>query len=377
MAPRVTRHAPVRARDAHRGEAARRACDAGVTRVEAREPPRRPARVARHVTQEALSGEVPLRIGRRRGELELVIDERRVLGGTRELDDLEARARLEHAVADARRLQHAVAGGELERFALALVHDAHPAAAAVDPLEAHAVPVHVVGHGPAVGDQDVRRDEAAALAARNQVAVAHPGAPARPGGVVGRARHLEGRSERRPRRLGTVRPASASTSSMRVPFGAVTWDGPSGSSRQWRRSTPGASSALRSSRTRRPWPESAATRGSSAGKIASRTEAQRAREERERVVEVVAREHDLGGADRFAHGLTGSASRRGPHRRARSGGERAHAAQRSRRPRPPTARPPRSRPRPARRSARARSRGSGSPPASHSSTRTLPAAEVA
>ena len=48
-------------------------------------------------------------------------------GRAADLDHLEFRRALEHAVADARRLQHAVARPHRERLALVLVDDAHPA----------------------------------------------------------------------------------------------------------------------------------------------------------------------------------------------------------------------------------------------------------
>ena len=106
-----------------------------------------------------------------------------VVGGTAELDDLEAVAALQHPVADLGRLQHAVAGLHEQRFALVLVDDPHPPLVAVDHLEPHLVVVHVVGHGTGRRDADVGADEPSALTAGDDVAVLHA-RPARPPGLA-------------------------------------------------------------------------------------------------------------------------------------------------------------------------------------------------
>src|SRR4029079_4123245 len=84
-----------------------------------------------------------------------------------------------------------VAGLEHERWALVLVDDTDPASVAVDHLEADVVEVHIVGDRTAAGDLDMRGDESAALAKREQVAVAHARAPFAPAGIVDAPAELE------------------------------------------------------------------------------------------------------------------------------------------------------------------------------------------
>ena len=144
-----------------------------------------------------------------------VIGEGLVHGRTADLDHLEPGRGFEHAVADLRRLQHAIAGVEQERLALVLVDQPRPAGLAIDHLEADAVEMHVVRHRPAVGDADVRGDEAPAQAARDQIAILHAGAPDAPM-LAHTAQH-----EFLACPAGTSTGSRASTSSMRVPSGAV------------------------------------------------------------------------------------------------------------------------------------------------------------
>ena len=100
------------------------------------------------------------------------------------LDDLQAGGALQHTMTYLRRLQHAVTGPHDEGLTLIFVHQAHPAAVAVDHLETDVVEVHVVGHRAGVGNHDVRPDEASALPVGDQIAVAHAGAADGPTCIV-------------------------------------------------------------------------------------------------------------------------------------------------------------------------------------------------
>ena len=101
----------------------------------------------------------------------------------------------------------------------------HPTPVAVDHLEADVVEVHVVGHRPALGDEDVRGDEPTTEATGDQVAVAHAGATFAER-VVGRlARGHAGDDELLLAAAGTSSGGLAGTNSTIVPFGAVTSPG--------------------------------------------------------------------------------------------------------------------------------------------------------
>ncbi len=112
-----------------------------------------------------------------------------------DLDHLEPGRAFEHAVADARGLQDAISGAHDEVRSLVLVDHPHPAGAAIDHLEADLVVVHVIGHRAALGDHDMRGDEAPAEAAGDQVAIAHAGAAGSPVGIAPRAADDQGRGE--------------------------------------------------------------------------------------------------------------------------------------------------------------------------------------
>jgi hypothetical protein len=147
--------------------------DPEIAGLEAFGPPGAPCRRSGLVPDEALSVEEPIRSRDRRGQLEGGVGQRLVVGRTADLDHLRARRALEDAMADPRRLQDRVAGLQHERPPLVLVDDAEPSPAAVDHLEPDAVEVNVVRHRAAIGNGDVRGDEAAALPIRNQVSIAH------------------------------------------------------------------------------------------------------------------------------------------------------------------------------------------------------------
>jgi len=126
---------------------------------------------------EALPGEAALRQQMGRGKLHDMVGDGLVNGRAADLDHLEPRRSFEHPVADLRRLQHAIAGLEQEGLPLVLIDEARPALAAIDHLEADLVEMDIVGDRPAVGDADMRGDEAPAEAARDQIAILHAGAP--------------------------------------------------------------------------------------------------------------------------------------------------------------------------------------------------------
>ena len=87
----------------------------------------------------------------------------------------------------------------IERRPLILVHQPDPAVVAEDQLKAHRVVVDHVRHGPGVGNANVRRDDAAAEPAGNQIPILHARATDHPGAVVLQAPHDE--CMLRPRRL--------------------------------------------------------------------------------------------------------------------------------------------------------------------------------
>ena len=148
------------------------------------------------VPDERLAVEGPLGTELGRRQREVVVDVGGMLGRARHLDHLQPGRALQHTVADAARLQHAVASLQDERLALVLVDDAHPTPAAVDDLEADAVVVDVVRHRSGVGDRDVRGDEPASLAPREQVPVVHRGPSDTAGVAVGGRRQLEAGGQR-------------------------------------------------------------------------------------------------------------------------------------------------------------------------------------
>ena len=144
------------------------------------------------MVDEPLAAERSCRVHRRRRQFEFVVDEGLVLGWARHLDDLEPGRALQDPVADAGRLQHAVPGLHHERWTLVLVDQPHPAADAIDRLEADPVVMDVVGDRTAGRDRDVRRHEAPSLALREQVAVPHAGPPGVPVVVCGTALERRG-----------------------------------------------------------------------------------------------------------------------------------------------------------------------------------------
>src|SRR5688572_9588396 len=95
-------------------------------------------------------------------------------------------------MADPRWLQDTVSCAQHEGRALVLVNELDLARAAVDQLEPDAVEVHPVGDRAAARDRDVRSDEATALSVRDQVAVAHAGAPRPPRTAAHRAHDERG-----------------------------------------------------------------------------------------------------------------------------------------------------------------------------------------
>ena len=195
------------------------------------------------VPDERLAVEGPLgtEIGRRQGEV--VVDVGGMLGRARHLDHLQPGRALQHTVADAARLQHAVAGLEDERLTLVLVDDAHPTPPAVDDLEADAVVVDVVRHRSGVGDRDVRGDEPASLAAGEEVPVVHRG-PSDTAGVACRRP-----SSARGRRPTVARPAPARSRRARRPCRSAPRPSGRGAGAA-RRSSTGGGPAIR----RRPVP---------------------------------------------------------------------------------------------------------------------------
>src|ERR1700690_2204293 len=112
-----------------------------------------------------------------------------VFGGRAYFDDLETGRGFEDAMANARRLQHAVAFAHDERRSLILIDNAHPAAPAIDHLKTDAVIMHVIVHRTAVGDADLRGDDAPAEAAGNEIAILHARAACDP--RIVRARDYE------------------------------------------------------------------------------------------------------------------------------------------------------------------------------------------
>ena len=121
----------------------------------------------------------------------LMVDGRDVFGGHANLDDLQVLGRFEHAVADLRRLDDAVAGSQDERRTLILVDQPDPAAVAEDQLKADRVVMDHVGHGSGVGDADVRRDDAAAQPPGIEIAIAHARPADHPRRVVLQPAHDE------------------------------------------------------------------------------------------------------------------------------------------------------------------------------------------
>lgn len=148
-------------------------------------PPRRPRRGRRLVEHEpvAIGAVSAVRQGAAGRQRRLRVAPCLVLGRAADLDHLHPIAGLQHPMADGGRLQEAVALLQQHRLALVFVGHAHPAVA-VDHLEPDVVEVHVVGHRPTVGDEDVGGDEAPAQPAGDEVAIVHPGAALAEGAVV-------------------------------------------------------------------------------------------------------------------------------------------------------------------------------------------------
>ena len=97
-----------------------------------------------------------------------------VLGRRTNLHDLQVVLRFEHAMADGRWLQHALAGFHPKRGTLALIEQSHAASDAEYHLEPYVVIVHKVRDLHALAwNANVRRNEAAAQSARDEVTVEH------------------------------------------------------------------------------------------------------------------------------------------------------------------------------------------------------------
>ena len=133
-----------------------------------------------------------------------MVDGGDVLGRHTDLDDLQVPGRLEHPVANLRRLNHAVSGGQDERRSLVLVDEADPPVDAEDQLKADRVVVDHVRYGSGVRYADVRGDDAATQASGNQIPVLHAGPADHPRRVVFQPSHDEGMRRRRhlQRRIG-------------------------------------------------------------------------------------------------------------------------------------------------------------------------------
>jgi len=137
------------------------------------------------MAHETLAGEVALRIKLGCWQRQVVVGHRDVFGRRAEFDDFGAGRTFEDAVADLRRLQDAIAGIHDKRVALTFIDHPHPALAAEDGLKPELVEVDVVRHRSTIEDAEVRGDEGAAMALRQQITVAHTGAthtPLRVGG---------------------------------------------------------------------------------------------------------------------------------------------------------------------------------------------------
>jgi len=117
-------------------------------------------------------------------QLHIMIDLRFVFRGATHFDHLHVVRTFENAVAYMGWLQNAISGLKDERGTLIFVNYAYPAAVAVDHLEFDIMVVHVIRHRPTVRDANVRRNESATPAIRNQIAVLHAGPPGLPFAVL-------------------------------------------------------------------------------------------------------------------------------------------------------------------------------------------------
>jgi hypothetical protein len=174
-----------------------RRADARFPSFESRQSPGRPDGLLHLAPAEFLSAEIPIGAENRRGQLHLVIHGGDVLGRYADLDHLKILGRLEHPVPNLRRLNDAIARFQIERRSLILVHQLDPAVIAIDQLKAHRVIVDHIRHGSRVGNADVRRDDAAAEPAGNQIPILHARAADHPGAVVLQPAHDEGMLRRR------------------------------------------------------------------------------------------------------------------------------------------------------------------------------------
>ena len=130
-----------------------------------------PHRLLHLAPAENLSAEISVGVEERGGQFHLVIHGGDVLGGYADFNHLEVLGRLENAVPNLRRLNDAIARLQDERRPLILVHQPDPTVVAEDQLKAHRVVVDHIRHGPGVRDANVRRDNAAAEPAGNQIPI--------------------------------------------------------------------------------------------------------------------------------------------------------------------------------------------------------------
>ncbi|KAK5635637.1 hypothetical protein RRF57_011349 [Xylaria bambusicola] len=89
-------------------------------------------------------------------------------------------------------LNDTVACPQNKWLTLVFVHKTHPASMAVDKLEADCVIVHMVRHGPCVGDADVRGNYGTTETRRYQVTIMHPRTTHNPRRVVFQPTRYEG-----------------------------------------------------------------------------------------------------------------------------------------------------------------------------------------
>lgn len=165
-------------------ETSRRFADSHVPTLEAVHARRFPPSLGRLVKDETLAGERAVAFERGSGKQQRMIRKRFVIGRARHFDDLETAATLQDPMTDLRRLQNAVSYLHDEGFALIFVDQARPSPETIDQLESNPVEVDVVGNGPILRDLDVGRDEASALAIRNEIAIAHPCPPFFPAALL-------------------------------------------------------------------------------------------------------------------------------------------------------------------------------------------------
>ena len=114
-----------------------------------------------------------------------MIDQRFVLRRATHFYHLHVVRAFENTVAYMRWLQYTIPCLQDKRGTLLFVNHSYPASVAVDHLKLDIMVVHIVRHRPTVRYSDVRGNESATAATRDQVTVLHAGPPGLPVTIIG------------------------------------------------------------------------------------------------------------------------------------------------------------------------------------------------